>query len=173
MLLLRYLPLAVGLAASLSAAETLPFEIKAEKILREYAAGWQWFHPRPVAIPGMGRNGAPLTVLTIQKHLATSDHFSGMSAMSSDDLGKTWKGPVEIPELQWVKESETVDIAVADITPGWHRASGKVLAVGAQVRYDKKRTQLDNRQQWLLGYGEGDRWENGSPAARSLDGSSR
>ncbi|MFN0168748.1 MAG: hypothetical protein ACKV22_20170 [Bryobacteraceae bacterium] len=173
MLLLRCLPLAVGLAASLAAAEPLPFEIKAEKILREYAAGWQWFHPRPAAIPGMGRNGAPLTILTIQKHLGASDHFSGMSIMSSDDLGRTWKGPVEIPELRWAKESETVDIAVADITPGWHRASGKVLAVGAQVRYDKKGTQLEDRKQRLLGYVEGDKRENGSPAARSLDGSSR
>ncbi|MFN0168744.1 MAG: exo-alpha-sialidase [Bryobacteraceae bacterium] len=145
MMLLRYLSLAL-FAEPLFAAEPLPFEIKAEKILREYAAGWQWFHPRPAAIPGMGRNGEPLTILTIQKHLGASDHFSGMSTMSSDDLGKTWKGPVEIPELKWVKESETVDIAVADITPGWHRASGKVLAVGAQVRYDKKGTQLEDRK---------------------------
>jgi hypothetical protein len=37
-----------------------------------------------------------------------------------------------------------VDIAVADVTPGWHAASGKLLAVGARVRYSKKGVQLED-----------------------------
>lgn len=32
-------------------------------------------------------------------------------------------------------------------TPGWHSKSGKLIAVGAQVRYDKKGTQLDDKPQ--------------------------
>jgi hypothetical protein len=66
--------------------------------------------------------------------------------LTSPDLGRTWTGPREIPELGWVKESDAVDIAVADVTPGWHSASAKLLAVGARVRYSKKGVQLEDRK---------------------------
>jgi len=127
--------------------QPLPFEVRLETLARQTDPKWQWFHPRPAAIPGAGKDGAPLTILTLQKHLFTSDYYSGLFTMTSEDLGRTWNGPVEIPELGWVKESDTVDIAVADVTPGWHRRSGRLLAVGARVRYDKKGRQLDDKPQ--------------------------
>ena len=34
--------------------------------------------------------------------------------------------------------------AVADVTPGWHRQTGKLIAIGAQVRYSKKGEQLED-----------------------------
>ncbi|MCC6585824.1 MAG: exo-alpha-sialidase [Bryobacterales bacterium] len=127
------------------AVEPLPFEVKVETLVGQTTPDWQWFHPRPAAIPGYGKAGAPLSLITIQKHLFASDYYSGLFTMTSGDFGKTWTGPVEVPELGWRKESDAVDIAVADVTPGWHSKSGKLIAVGAQVRYDKKGNQLDDK----------------------------
>ena len=83
--------------------------------------------------------------MTLQKHLNVSDHYSGLSVMRSNDLGRTWTGPDAVAELDWIREPGDVDVAVADVTPGWHPATGKVLAVGAQVRYSKKGEQLEDR----------------------------
>src|SRR5664279_4836311 len=108
--------------------EALPFEVKLETLLRQEDLKWQWFHPRPAAVPGFGKAGAPLTLITLQKHLFVSDYYSGLAMLVSKDLGKTWTAPTEIRELGWRAESDKVDIAVADVTPGWHRRSGKLLA---------------------------------------------
>ena len=60
--------------------------------------------------------------------------------MRTDDLGKTWTGPRAIPELAWRKQpgDEQVDLSVADVTPQWHPLTGKLIAWGVQVRYNKK-----------------------------------
>jgi hypothetical protein len=128
-------------------AEPLAFEVKLETLLKQEDAKWQWFHPRPAAIPGFGDRGAPLTMITLQKHLFVSDYYSGLAMLVSKNLGKTWKGPTVIRELGWRAESDKVDIAVADVTPGWHSRSGKLIDVGAQVRYNKKGKQLDDKPQ--------------------------
>ncbi len=102
-----------------------------------------WFHPRVAAVPGPRAE----VVMTVQKLLARSDHFSGLSIMRTRDSGKTWLGPDLRPELGWVKEpgQAGVNIAVADVTPGYHAPSGKVIAVGAQVRYSPDGKQLENK----------------------------
>jgi hypothetical protein len=38
-----------------------------------------------------------------------------------------------------------VDIAVADVTPGWHPVTGKLIAIGAQVRYSPQGKQLNDQ----------------------------
>ncbi|MFN7923708.1 MAG: hypothetical protein U0Q16_26640 [Bryobacteraceae bacterium] len=129
--------LLAALAAHAQSFQPLPFEVKLETLHKQTDPKWQWFHPRPAAMPG-------LSIITLQKHLFTSDYYSGLAAMMSRDLGKTWDGPREIPELAWTKESDTVDIAVADVTPGWHSKTRRLIAVGARVRYDKKGTQLED-----------------------------
>ena len=48
-------------------------------------------------MPDFGLNGNPAVIMTIQKHLMIDDFYSGMYYMRTDDLGKTWTGPVEIP----------------------------------------------------------------------------
>ena len=101
-----------------------------------------WFHPRAAAIPR--DTGKPSVLVTLQKHLHASDHYSGMSVMLTDDLGASWSGPEARPELDWVHE-DGVDIAVADVTPGWHAPSGRLIAVGAQVRYSSAGEQLEDQ----------------------------
>ncbi len=122
--------------------EPIGFRVERETILTHDDGNFLWFHPRAAAIPTL--NGPPSVVMTLQKHLYTSDHYSGMSVMQTDDLGDTWSGPTAISELDWVHD-DGVDIAVADVTPGWHPQTGKLIAVGAQVRYSAQGEQLEDQ----------------------------
>jgi len=126
------------------AAEPLAFDVKLNVVKQELHPEFCWFHPRVAAIPGAGREGQPAVVMTLQKHLAASDHYSGLWTMRSDDLGKTWTGPTEVPELAWTAEPGGVVTAVADVTPGWHPQTGKLIAMGCTVRYGKRGEQLSD-----------------------------
>lgn len=128
-----------------SAELPLTWTVKVDTVLEHDDGKFLWYHPRVAAVPGPGRAGRPAVVMTLQKHLHTSDHYSGLSVLRSDDLGATWTKPDARPELDWRKESDKVDVAVADVTPGWHAPTGKVLAIGAEVRYSKKGEQLEDR----------------------------
>lgn len=101
-----------------------------------------WFHPRATAVPGKGKDGLPAVVMTLQKHLQADDHYSELYFMRSDDLGKTWTGPDTCPELAWRDGEGDTTIAVCDVTPAWHEETGKVLALGAQIVYNKQGEQL-------------------------------
>ena len=128
--------------ASLTAAEPLAFDVQTTVAHQELNPGFCWFHPRVAALPGFGTEGRPAVIMTIQKHLNASDHYSGLCYLRTDDLGKTWSGPTEIPELAWRKDADGAMLSVADVTPGWHAPSGKMLAVGIKVRYGPTGTQL-------------------------------
>lgn len=121
-------------------AEPLAYQVETTAALQELNPKFCWFHPRAAAIPGLGNQGRPAVIMTIQKHLVADDHYSGLWVMRTDDLGKNWSDPTEIPELAWRKEpgNSKVDLAVADVTPLWHAKSSKLIAIGIQVRYDEK-----------------------------------
>lgn len=127
-------------------ARPLDFKIRVDTVLKHDDGEFLWFHPRVAAVPGAAPSGGPAVVMTLQKHLQISDYYSGLSVMRSDDLGGTWTPPDACAELEWVREPDGTIIAVADVTPGWHAATGKLLAVGARVRYGKKGEQLDDKQ---------------------------
>lgn len=120
-------------------------EVRAEVILQEMHPDYFWFHPRVAAVPGLGKDGQPLVVLTLQKHLRVSDFYSGLYYMLSRDLGRTWEGPREIAELAWQKQPDGSIFAVADVTPGYHPPTGKVLAIGTYVYYSPQGHQLADR----------------------------
>ena len=86
------------------AAEPVAFQVKPTVALEELNPAFCWFHPRAAAIPKLGKDGQPAVIMTIQKHLIADDYYSGLWVMRTDDLGKTWTGPLEIPELAWRKE---------------------------------------------------------------------
>ncbi len=123
----------------------MDFEIRLDTVLKHDDGEFLWFHPRVAAIPGR-EGGDPAVIMTLQKHLHVSDHYSGLHVMRTDDLGASWTGPAPQPELAWVEESDGVHVAVCDVTPGWHAASGRLLAIGAQVRYSRTGAQLDDQQ---------------------------
>ena len=118
------------------------FRVQADVAHRELSREYCWFHPRVAAIPGFGESGCPAVIMTIQKHLVVSDYYSGMCYMRSDDLGRTWRGPTEIPELAWQQNADGTTISVADVTPGWHANTRKLIAIGTKVRYSKTGAQL-------------------------------
>ena len=123
-----------------SIAQQVNFDVQPTVALQELNPNFCWFHPRATAIPGLGKECQPAVMMTIQNHLIADDYYSGLWVMRTDDLGKSWNGPLEIPELAWRKEpgNEKVDLAVADVTPQWHARTGKLIAWGIQVRYNEK-----------------------------------
>jgi hypothetical protein len=118
------------------------FRVQTDVAHQELSPKFCWFHPRAAAIPGFGKGGNPAVIMTIQKHLVVSDYYSGLYFMRTDDLGKTWSDPVEIPELAWQFEPDGTTVSVADVTPGWHAKTGKLIAIGIKVRYSKEGKQL-------------------------------
>jgi len=127
------------------AAEPAPveFTVKLETVMKHDDGKFLWFHPRAAAIPGRGEAG-PAVVMTIQKHLKISDYYSGLHVMMRKSPTAPWTGPVLPPELDWHPQPDGVTISVADVTPGWHAPTGKLLAIGCQVRYSPKGAQLDD-----------------------------
>lgn len=119
--------------------------IRRQIVLQQLNPDFCWFHPRAAAIPGAGRGGRPAVILTLQKHLRASDHYSGLFTLRTDDLGATWSGPQEIPELAWTPQPDGSTLAVADVTPGYHPPTKKVLAIGCSVYYGPRGQQLHDR----------------------------
>jgi hypothetical protein len=120
----------------------LPYEVSAEPVFKELTPSFCWFHPRVAPMPGYGTDGRPAVVMTIQKHLSADDHYSELYFLRTDDLGKTWTPPTEIPELAWQSGDNNETIAVCDVTPGWHAPSGKLIAIGIKLRYSQQGAQL-------------------------------
>ncbi|MDP7304273.1 MAG: hypothetical protein QGG09_14305, partial [Pirellulaceae bacterium] len=112
------------------------FQVQLDVALQELSPDYCWFHPRVAAVPGLGEKDDPLVVLTLQKHLGASDHYSGLYYMTSRNLGRTWTKPVLPKQLEWRQGEDQETIGVCDVTPGWHARSERVLAIGVQLRYN-------------------------------------
>jgi hypothetical protein len=136
--------LAFWITSTVSAAEPAqPFKVKLETVLKHDDGKFIWFHPRAVAIPGSDVND-PQMLMTLQKHLNVSDFYSGLHVLTRKKSGEPWVGPELPAELDWKKLNNGITVSVADVTPGWHAATGRVIAIGAQVRYSTKGHQLDD-----------------------------
>ncbi|MEO2047309.1 MAG: GDSL-type esterase/lipase family protein [Pirellulales bacterium] len=141
----------------------IDYTIQLDTVLKHDDGKSLWFHPRVAALasfdsltgdePAGGGLQQPAVLMTLQKHLGASDHYSGLSVMQTDNLGETWSKPTAPSELAWTQaprgkdedEDHRVNIAVADVTPGWHPPTGKLIAIGAQVRYSPEGEQLDDQ----------------------------
>jgi hypothetical protein len=119
------------------AAEPEAFTLELETVMEHDDGKFLWFHPRAAAVPGG-------VVMTIQKHLKVSDYYSGLHVMTRKGVDGPWTGPVLPPELDWRVQTDGVTVSVADVTPGWHAPSGRLIALGAQVRYSPKGKQLED-----------------------------
>lgn len=142
---LGFLPVILPLAGAwcgLSAAEPPSFSVKLETVMEHHDGRFLWFHPRAAAFPGGG--GAPLIVMTLQKHLKISDYYSGLHFMTRSGVDGPWTGPVLPPELDWERLAGGVTVSVADVTPGYHPQTGKMIAIGCRVRYGSKGEQIED-----------------------------
>ena len=127
----------IAAALHAHAVEPVDFKVKLETVMKHDDGKFLWFHPRAAAIPGG-------VLMTIQKHLKVSDYYSGLHFMTRDGVDGPWTGPVLTPELDWQQQPDGVTISVADVTPGWHEKTGKLIAIGCRVRYSPKGAQLDD-----------------------------
>lgn len=131
------------LASTPAAPAPLDFTVKLETVLKHDDGKFLWFHPRAATTPGTDPS-VPAAVMTIQKHLKVSDYYSGLHVMTRATPTAPWIGPELPAELDWKQQPDGVTISVADVTPGWHAPTGRLLAIGCQVRYSPKRAQLDD-----------------------------
>lgn len=143
-MLLRFTASALSLTCLLAPASEPPdFTVKLETVMKHDDGTFLWFHPRSAAIPGK-EPGKPQILLTIQKHLKVSDYYSGLHFMTREGVDGPWTGPILTPELDWRQQPDGVTVSVADVTPGWHEPSQKLLAIGAQVRYNPEGRQIED-----------------------------
>lgn len=124
------------------AAPILDFEVRLETAMEHDDGKFLWYHARVSPVPAP--NGLQ-ALMTIQKHLNLSDYYSGLFVMRRESLEGPWSLPAGVPQLDWRKQGDGVTISVADVTPGWHAPSGKLLAIGCQVPYGAKGEQLDDK----------------------------
>jgi hypothetical protein len=129
--------LLIAAALHSHAAEPVEFTVKLETVMKHDDGKFLWFHPRATAMPGG-------VMMTIQKHLKVSDYYSGLHFMTREGVDGAWTGPLLTPELDWLKQPDGVTLSVADVTPGWHEKTGKLIAIGARVRYSPAGKQLDD-----------------------------
>lgn len=136
---------ALFLAALTAAAAD--FEIRLDRVRSGYDGKFCWVHARAGAIPGP----VPSIVLTMQKLLLTgSDVFYALNEMRTDDLGKSWRGPIEHSTLGRRDEANGIVVAASDFWPKWHRKSGRLLGVGHTVRYEKNAVMHDAPRQTVF-----------------------
>lgn len=133
-------PRSVAVAEDL---ELLDYELRLETIVEHDEGDFLWFHPRVAALAS--NDGSAQVMMTLQKHLHASDYYSGLHVLTTDDGGRHWSDIELPPSLDWRTDERGVTIAVADVTPGWHAPTGKLLAIGAQVRYSPAGEQLDDQ----------------------------
>lgn len=123
-------------AEAAGAAAPLEYRIQLDVLLPAAKEG-SWFQPRPAPMPGLGKRGGPAVVMTIQRALG-SDFFTGLSSMRTDDVGRTWTGPVSVGQLGWRDAEGGMRVGVCDFQLGWHAPTGRVLAIGHTARYTSK-----------------------------------
>lgn len=133
---MRFSLLTFVVCGAISAAEPL-FDLKLDTISTGFDKKSCWVHPRAGIVPG----NPPSVVLTMQKAmLVGSDIFYALNEMRTDDLGKTWSGPVEHTEtLGRRDEPDGIVVAASDFWPKWHAKSGKLLGIGHTARYQNNK----------------------------------
>ncbi len=140
---LRFVIFFLGVSWGVHADHPPGFTVRLETVMKHDDGKFLWFHPRAALIPGVEGEAASV-MMTIQKHLKVSDYYSGLHFMTREGLNGPWTGPILPPELDWKTQTDGVTISVADVTPGWHTTTGKLIAIGAQVRYNPAGKQLED-----------------------------
>lgn len=137
------LAIAYGEDARLPEQDSPDFQIRLSSATKGYDGKTCWVHARAGAIP-VGAPGNkldnPIVVMTMQKLLLTgSDVFYALNSMRTDDMGKTWQGPVEQKSLSRHNLPDGGEVVVSDFWPQWHAKSQTLLGIGHTVRYYNNR----------------------------------
>jgi hypothetical protein len=134
----RFAVLAIAAMANalLAAPPIVDYTVQLDVIREDYDGVHCWVHPRAGIVP-QPSGQPPAVVLTMQQlWLKGSDVFGPLNEMRTDDLGRTWKGPVEhATALGQRSEPDGVTVGACDFWPKWHAKSDKLLGIGHTVRY--------------------------------------
>ncbi len=145
LILIGWLCATTGFQSSTAADQAVPddkepptrvdYTIQLDTVLSGFDGKTCWVAPRAGVIPGP----KPIVVFTLQKLLLKgSDIFFAVNEVRSDDLGKTWLPPLEhATTLGRRQEPNGIEIVAGDMVPKWHAATGKLLATGPTVRYQR------------------------------------
>jgi len=123
-----------GFAASETQRADMVKRVTRSVIWNGRAGGTTWFHPRACMIPG---GKTPTAFMTLQS-ITGSDVFGHVHWSTSADLGKTWSDPIKIAALGRHPARNGLAEGVCDVVPEYHAKTGKVLAIGHNVYYDKR-----------------------------------
>jgi len=127
------------------AINVVSYQVRVETVMTHDDGKFLWYHPR-VSAAASAEDKSPIIVMTLQKHLQISDYYSGLYVMRRSGPDGSWDGPNAVPELDWRPQTDGTTISVADVTPGWHSQTRKLIALGCEVPYSKKGEQLDNKR---------------------------
>ncbi|MCB9769635.1 MAG: exo-alpha-sialidase [Candidatus Omnitrophica bacterium] len=126
------LVLAVGSETSL-AFEKVDYEIHLDTVTSGYEGGMCWVHPRAGILP----RETPTVILTTQElFVGGSDFYLGLHTFRTENLGKSWEGPIPEPGLARAIHPSGTEAVAADFTPQWHAHSGKLLGTGHTINYE-------------------------------------
>ena len=114
----------------------LQYDIKLSVVSSGFDGQTFWGQARAGAMPGAD-DESPQVILTAQPTLRSgSDVFYALSEWRTADLGETWEGPLaHMDALGRRQEAGGMAVAICDMTPSWHAATGKLLSTGHTVRY--------------------------------------
>jgi len=116
------------------------FQIKRERPASYFTGDRGWKGATPGIVPGAGKDGLPRVVIVASQSMVEgSDVYKGIMGIWTDDLGETWTGPKFYSNLD-NREMDLpnigqAEVALSDIVPKWHAASGTLLATGNTTPY--------------------------------------
>lgn len=129
--------LAFFIAATLAplAGVAADFRIQLDTVTEGYDGKWCWAQARAGIVPRPGL--LPSIVITMNPLIITgSDVYLPINEMRSDDLGRSWQGPLEHRETLGRRPlGDGLEVGVCDFWPKWHAKSGKLLGTGHVVYY--------------------------------------
>ncbi len=106
--------------------------------------GFAWTQARAAFVPG----ATPFAIMTMsQKYSGGSDVYFDLYESYSYDSGNTWSTPEAIPSLRIHDLPDGYRRAMSDMTPQWHKATGKVLNIGKSFFYTDNEKPDRSRQE--------------------------
>jgi hypothetical protein len=137
--------------ASLVPAQSPDYRIQLDTVSRGWDGRMCWAQARAGAIP-RGAGKPPIVVVTASPLLVTgSDVYFDIHEFRTDDLGKTWSGPVKHAETLGRRpagesDGKPVTMVPGDFWPDYHRKSGKLLGLGVTFSYTDDKGPIRNRR---------------------------
>ncbi len=118
-------------------ANILDYKIQLDTITSGYDRKTCWVHARGGTIPAdVIGNANPIVVVVVQKlNLRKCDVFYAINEFRTDDLGKTWSGPIEHKDTLGRRKFDDMEMCPCDMFPKFHAATKKLLITGHTTVY--------------------------------------